>query len=503
MGIGAYASDAGRVWSPESGNNERQMAAPARIAGIPGSRLRAAAVALVWGMVSLIVGASLGVPIWLVVPLSIVLGVLATVVMIRLGDRARAEADEIEREIVRRVRELAFESPNGSLGESPESAESLAATLARSREASEERASRFEAIVNAIDSPTIAVDAAGTIMLCNAAATALFGADFRGLGVEEAFTQPDLAAMPLAARRGTPQRGRVRIARPSGVLLVDVAAAPFERNGSEGTSRNETGAKPERFGVVMTLRDVTELATAAQLKTDFVANASHELRTPLASIRAAVETIQDHGSDDSETRERFLRTIAKAAARLEDLCNDLLDLSRVETTEQVVDLKPVGLAELCEDMAEVFAPVCAERGLTIRVEVDPGVGTVRSDHRLLHAILKNLIENAVKFAYEGTTVRVSARAVPGERPDRAWLRIEVSDKGIGIPIALQGRIFERFFQGDPSRAGSTRGTGLGLAIVKHAVRSLGGRIAVESVWKQGTTMRVELPDALVGEQRRA
>jgi signal transduction histidine kinase len=110
-------------------------------------------------------------------------------------------------------------------------------------------------------------------------------------------------------------------------------------------------------------------------------------------------------------------------------------------------------------------------------------------------VVRNLIDNATKFAYERTAVVVSV-----ERLGPAGIRIRVSDQGVGIPLGQQQRIFERFYQVDPSRAGFAvrRGTGLGLAIVKHAVKLLGGNIGVESVWKQGTTMTVELQNCLPG-----
>lgn len=464
-----------------------------------GVRSRAAAFVLLWLAVAAGVGVSLGLPVWIASPLALVSGVLATVAMLRAVERSREAKASEELAILVRVRDLLAPDAAGRPG--PESAAALASIIETDRARHAERAERFEAIINAIDAPTVAVDAGGRIFHSNGPANELFGGALAGRMIEEAFTQPDLVALPIAARRGAARRARVRLARPTGAILLDVAAAPFGKPvraaGEEGESR------PARHGVVMTMRDVTELAAAAQLKTDFVANASHELRTPLASIRAAVETIQDHGANDPETRDRFLRTIAKAAGRLEDLCRDLLDLSRVETTEPVVELRAVSLTEMCEEIADLFAPACQERRLSISVEIEPRAATVSTDPRLLHVILKNLVENAVKFAFEGTTVRVVAGpgAADGARPGHASLRLEVSDKGIGIPISLQARIFERFFQADPARAGSTRGTGLGLAIVKHAVRSLGGKITVDSVWKQGTTMRVELPDAVESPHR--
>ena len=119
-----------------------------------------------------------------------------------------------------------------------------------------------------------------------------------------------------------------------------------------------------------------------------------------------------------------------------------------------------------------------------------GVRELTTDEKSLRLVLRNLIENSAKFAYEGTqiTVRVTA-----SRP--GFVMFEVSDRGVGIPIGAQARVFERFFQADAARSGTAprRGTGLGLAMVKQAVTRLGGTVGVESVWKEGTTMRVELP----------
>jgi signal transduction histidine kinase len=121
---------------------------------------------------------------------------------------------------------------------------------------------------------------------------------------------------------------------------------------------------------------------------------------------------------------------------------------------------------------------------------------------VLLLILKNLVDNATKFAYEGTAVRVVGEIIPIEpgRRGREGARFIVSDRGVGIPIGLQSRVFERFYQVDPARTGTAhrRGTGLGLAIVKHAVKVMGGTIGVESVWKQGTTITVELPGCVGG-----
>lgn len=359
------------------------------------------------------------------------------------------------------------------------------------------RGGNLQAIVDALDEPVIATNDAGIVELANLAAGTFFARPtgaLLGLAFTDLFTQSSVLDLHAAAAAGKAGLAQARIARAraiGGTLRVyEISAAPTQLRAAGGTGL--------RRGVVVTLRDVTELATAIQLKTDFVANASHELRTPLAAIKAAVETISDSARDDPEMIERLAKMVMSNAERLEDLTRDLLDLSRLESPDAPVAREPVDMNKLAASLTAMFSQACQERRLSLNFSFTPEVASVESDPRLLDLILKNLIENATKFAYEDTVIRISGtpldRALSDARAAQG-MRLRVSDNGIGIPLASQSRIFERFYQVDLSRAGviSKRGTGLGLAIVKHAVRALGGTISVESTWKQGTTMTVEIP----------
>lgn len=356
-------------------------------------------------------------------------------------------------------------------------------------------------VLEGVPSPVIALDRAGVVVAHNASAREFFAdrpGALLGLTLEELFTQAEVLGQHSAALAGTARTGQIRVTTREGVRTFQVLTAPAPRgSGAGGTG---TGATGGGVAVVLTLRDITELATAVQLKTDFVANASHELRTPLSSIRAAVETMADGAWDDHAMRGRLAQLIAQNVERLEDMVRDLLDLTRLESPEAPVQSVPVDLREVFAQLRETFGTESAERSLALAFEPAPGTTTLRTDPRLLHLILKNLLENAIKFAYAGTTVRVVAERA-GEIDDptrRVGLRLRVIDRGIGIPLANQQRIFERFYQVDPARSGGAprRGTGLGLAIVKHAVKVLGGTITVDSIWKEGTTMTVELPGVI-------
>jgi two-component system phosphate regulon sensor histidine kinase PhoR len=361
---------------------------------------------------------------------------------------------------------------------------------AEAREEAERRAAELaeaRGVLEASPWPMFATHASGEIFLANRGAEEFFQRGPGGLvgrSIEDLVTQAGLISLHAEAVAGRAASGQVRIERSEGTRVYQVRAAPV-RLGHGGA------------GAVVSLRDITELATALQLKTDFVANASHELRTPVASIRAAVETLADGAWEEPALRTKFTQMIAGNVRRLEELISDLLELSRLESPEGVVKVEEFDLPELLADVEEELRPIAAERELTLSMNVD-GVQRVRSDPRLVRLVVRNLVDNAVKFAYPQTTVRVEVSALPSS-DGNTGMRVRVIDRGIGIPIHQQKRVFERFFQVDPARTGfqHRRGSGLGLAIVKHAVKALGGAVGLESVWKQGTTMTVELPACVV------
>lgn len=358
-------------------------------------------------------------------------------------------------------------------------------------------------VIDAVGDPLLVTDESGSVRLWNSAAQLFLarGPDrLLGRSIEELFTSAELVSVHASACAGETRHAIVRLPREGGIRSYEALASPVAWRAS-GSARlavsddADTDGVPDRAGAVLSLRDVTELATAGQLKTDFVANASHELRTPLASIRGAIETLMDD-SEDPGMRARLLRMIANNVARLEDLTRDLLDLSRLESTDEAPAIALVRGSALADSLSVFFEESCARRGLSLRFELDPALELIHSDQRLLELVLRNLIENSIKFAHEGTPIRIVGEAIPVPAgTGRAGMRLRVIDLGQGIPLAAQQRIFERFYQVDPSRSGHAdrRGTGLGLAIVKHGIKTLGGTISVESVWQQGTTMTVEIP----------
>ena len=240
----------------------------------------------------------------------------------------------------------------------------------------------------------------------------------------------------------------------------------------------ETGA------VLLVVRDVTQAKQLIAMRRDFVANASHELKTPVASIRAAAETLRDGAINDPPAAQRFTEQLEREAIRLSRIIADLLDLSRLESggemDEQVrVDLVATDEVERLQDMARA-------RGIALQANVRR-VPLVEGSGRDLALLVRNLIDNAIRYTSTGGSVDVTVSA----SDDHVILRVE--DTGIGIPQRELPRIFERFYRVDRARSRDTGGTGLGLAIVKHVTENHGGDVRVDSELGRGTTFEVRLP----------
>tara|TARA_E500000318_G_scaffold17776_3_gene18228 strand:- start:15485 stop:16822 length:1338 start_codon:yes stop_codon:yes gene_type:complete len=347
-------------------------------------------------------------------------------------------------------------------------------------------------VIKAADIPMIATDTDGVVMISNPRANAVLGIRTSMIGhrFDELFTQKVLHELESLARAGEQGHARAAIPILGELRDFDISADPV----------------PESAGAVLTFRDITELSRAMTLKADFAANASHELRTPIASIKGAAETLMGPAKDDPKMSARLLEMVTSNASRLELLARDLLDLSKLEAEDLPVNLEEIRLDELIESVFTDFAPSAQRREVRLVMNIDDEIGSVHTDPSLLKLMLRNLVSNAIKFAHEGTSVRVIATigTVPIDRtappPDAlnqhdTGLEIEVRDKGIGIPLEHQQRVFERFYQVDEARSGTAakRGTGLGLAIVKHAARRLGGNVTLESVYQSGTSFTIGLP----------
>lgn len=249
-------------------------------------------------------------------------------------------------------------------------------------------------------------------------------------------------------------------------------------------------------GVVLVLHEVTELKRLEGMRQQFVANVSHELKTPLSSIKAFAETLLGGAMSDDQHNRRFLQRIDQQADRLNELIQDMLSIARIESGQAIMEIVDVPLSRAIGACVADFetrakaADVC----LINRAADCPLV--VRADEEGLGQIFSNLLDNAIKYTPREGSVTVGCRQEDGE------VIVEVADTGIGIGPQHHDRLFERFYRVDKARSRELGGTGLGLAIVKHLSQAMGGSVGLESQPGKGSTFRVRLPSADIGDRQR-
>ncbi|MBA4009973.1 MAG: two-component sensor histidine kinase, partial [Erythrobacter sp.] len=230
----------------------------------------------------------------------------------------------------------------------------------------------------------------------------------------------------------------------------------------------------------------TAEADISRAHTDFVANASHELRTPLAAIIGYVETLQeDDGSIETPVAKKFLGTIEREAKRMQALVGDLMSLSRVEAEKHELPTTHIDLASLVERAARDAAGSHRADRLELQLGAEP---VVLGDLQQLEQVVRNLVDNALKYGAADRPVTVALDLAQGE-----LARIAVTDEGEGIAPEHIPHLTRRFYRTDPGRSRASGGTGLGLAIVKHIVERHRGRLDITSALGKGTRVVVRLP----------
>ncbi|MCG3206110.1 MAG: Alkaline phosphatase synthesis sensor protein PhoR [Elusimicrobia bacterium] len=245
--------------------------------------------------------------------------------------------------------------------------------------------------------------------------------------------------------------------------------------------------KGEKVGALMVLHDVTRLRRLEQVRRDFVANVSHELRTPLAAIKGFAETLHAGALKDPKFGMDFVAAIEKQTDNMTALVEDLLDLTAIESGHQNPLKENLDLASVLQEVVEGMAPVAKRKKINIDFKIPEGLPLVFADKKHVKQIFNNLLDNALKFNFEGGRVELRA-GVEGPQ-----VKVTVTDSGLGIPAQDIPRIFERFYRVDKARSRAMGGTGLGLSIVKHLVEANGGTVTVSSSAGQGSSFTVLLP----------
>lgn len=313
-----------------------------------------------------------------------------------------------------------------------------------------------------LQTPALIVER-GQVRFANSAAIALLGAHIVGQDVRIAMRDPRAVAAILSKHGGS---ARVTgLSTGGSVWEVDCrVVSPNER--------------------IVSLYDLSERISVAKAHADFVANASHELRTPLANVLGYVETLMNpRAGGDEKVRDRFLGTIRHEAQRMQALISDLMSLSRIEAVKHEVPVDSIDVVALVHEVAGEF-----RNGAQVSVQTNGEAAVVTGDRGQLSQVLRNLIDNALKYGKPRGPVHVTLEAA-----QTGWVLVTVRDEGDGIAPEHLPRITERFYRADTSRSRAVGGTGLGLSIVKHIVERHRGRFDIESRPGKGTTASLMLP----------
>jgi signal transduction histidine kinase len=251
--------------------------------------------------------------------------------------------------------------------------------------------------------------------------------------------------------------------------------------------------RQEFLGTVSIFRDITHEVEVDRLKSEFVATVSHELRTPMTSIKGYVDILKMGAAGAlNENQSHFLDIVINNIERLNTLVNDLLDISRFESGTIVLTPEPVDLRQIAEDVIEEILRRSQEddKPMALSLDAPKRLPLVMADEKRVRQIIHNLVDNAYNYTPGNGTICVCIRALDG-----ADVQVDVQDNGIGISLADQARIFDRFYRGEHPLVLSTPGTGLGLPIVHQLVEMHHGRIWMTStgIPGEGSTFSFTLP----------
>ncbi len=355
-------------------------------------------------------------------------------------------------------------------------------------------------VLAAMSEGVLLMDSDERLVRANPAAGLILGVDLEGM-----------EGRPLVlAARSFPAQALARKAHGSGGAITEILELPGGRflsvevipllspevNASGGPARGaSSGGVAQALGgqTLFVIQDETARRATERMRRDFATNVSHELKTPLAGLSLLAGTLTHAVREDPEQAEEFLERLSAEIGRLADLVNDLLILSRLEEPEVITDTDfvEVDLARIAAETAAEVRPLATEKDQELTVDL-PAVALLVGDKVALRTLVRNLLDNAVRYTETGGHITLAVRVEDGgDGQDHVILA--VWDDGVGIPQADQQRVFERFYRVDKARSRETGGTGLGLSIVRHVAERHGGWVEVESTVGVGSTFTVIFP----------
>ena len=420
------------------------------------------------------------------IPLAIItaLTLIVAVVFFSLWSRTRSDIQRLSDRLRRPDGEASASLDVDSFGALDEIASRFyrsRAELARQLAAAEFQNALLLQIMNGMGEGVLAIDRQRRVVLANRRFAGMFNlqAGFVGqplaavLRNESILSGLDRALDPVLNQAASPVDSASRFSLRSGIeeRKIEMRAFPLPSHD---------------LAAVALFIDVTHVERLEELRREFIADFSHEVRTPLAALKSSVETFEyDRGLLTSEQESQLRRIMSRQLARLERLAQDLSELSHIEAGDLSLERTEIDLRRLVEDLCEDFRDRAAQKQLRLAVSGDGA--RVHGDAMRIQQAIANLLDNAIKYGGEGTSIDVDVAS----GPDGGVIRI--TDHGEGIPPEERDRIFRRFYRIDKSRSQEIAGSGLGLAITKHLILQHRGNIEVESEPGRGATFIVTLP----------
>jgi len=342
-----------------------------------------------------------------------------------------------------------------------------------------DRIEAFSAVVSALPGPALLIGRGRRVLCMNGAAAALLGHDGTGSHYTTVLRQPGTIDAIEAVAADEKRREANHVGREG------------ERDVRFRVDVSPLGGPPA-LGYLVSFEDVSGAEGLGQMRRDFVANVSHELRTPLTALMGFIETLRGPAAQDPKAAGRFLQMMETEAERMNRLVQDLLSLSRVESEGRLKPDDQIDMVHLVHESAETLRHALGEKAEALHLEVPEDPVLVRGDRDQMMQVMRNLVENAIK--YGAGEVRVVMSLSEREAALRGpAVTIDVIDNGEGIEPHHLPRLTERFYRIDTHRSREKGGTGLGLAIVKHIVGRHRGRLQISSEVGIGSQFSVILP----------
>jgi two-component system, OmpR family, sensor histidine kinase NblS len=336
---------------------------------------------------------------------------------------------------------------------------------------------KLDTLVSTIADGAVLIDGDLHVVLANLTARRFFGWEETVVGVELLKILPPKMAMELS--------------QPLAQMIAgEVEGGEFRLTSDKPSSRTLRILLSRILGqrLVMTVQDITREVELNEAKSQFISNVSHELRTPLFNIKSFIETLHDYGEDLTlAERQEFLDTANRETDRLTRLVNDVLDLSKLESSK-IYQLEAVDMSQAIEQTLRTHQLNARDKGVELIQDIEAQLPVALGNYDLLLQVFANLVGNALKFTRSGDQVAIRTYVAP---ENKNILRVEISDTGIGIATEDQSAIFDRFFRVE-NRVHTLEGTGLGLSIVRNIIDKHHSQIHLISEDGVGTTFWFDL-----------